>query len=808
MRRVQGRVTRDDVRSAGLRRWDGRSRTTTDWINIFHEPELCWPTGDCFVYLREPGQSSRGPAFRVHTSFLRIKGFDALVDRCVVRNSIHVDSECVMPNCPGCDPSISLQELYIPAPSGAGLEEVFNHHITTRNFFAWLYNRPLAGRTLGQALVDLKERIDVYRPEGFDQNKLEVISFAENQRYLDFRECVDHALAALYLAERIQIEDLWIDSFAHCVGMSHRGLRSSIEYAVVNAKSKTVINRARLEMDLRLDRVNKSIVNFFENDVSGSFLGLPQPARDHLDRFRTFLKNFYSEQHGGSWPPEDFEVEAVQQAIYGRVFSDFQNLYQHLVDPESSNTLAENDISKSGGVCALQNIQAFDTKHKYEPLAQPLPLLPKIVEPANAPRTKNQRRKSWNPIQWRKAEKEARKTQNKEALIAASNRDFLLMECPLVRSYTDFEIKTVDDDLEGLSAVEGRKVRWILVYAVLQVFHSIAQPPKQVRNAANLSYSLCCHAPEQMPWQQNIPQNVGASASTMYLTPDTGYSHTNTSTSSVGGTVKRGRSDKTRRLTLPANFQGSLKASLSTKTDPGKRSSSLRRFVTRKTLTSTEEMPTRSTKPTKPTKKPSFCEIYIEGYGNGLNKIVGNSTGSSTTDAVAYTAEPQELGSSDAERLLFFPHEIQSETVHELATNETPDRHSLAEEEEVAAGASSTSDDSPTTPPGMSRESSSSSISSTWSKTSPHSGDEHGPVTPSSSRGRARTCTLKEILQMNSVSKRPVSVSEEAMMGMSDVKIVDVDAIQMPLVHFNTQTWDVVLGTRPSTAPAQPLAVA
>lgn len=80
--------------------------------------------------------------------------------------------------------------------------------------------------------MDLKERIDVYRPESFDQNKLEVISFSESQRYLDFRECVDHALAALYLAERIQIEDLWIDSFAHCVGMSHRGLRSSLEYAV------------------------------------------------------------------------------------------------------------------------------------------------------------------------------------------------------------------------------------------------------------------------------------------------------------------------------------------------------------------------------------------------------------------------------------------------------------------------------------------------------------------------------------------------------------------------------------------------
>lgn len=182
--------------------------------------------------MREPGQSSRGPAFRVHTAFLKVKGFEFLVDRCVIRNSIHATTQCVLPNCPGCDPQEPIQELYIPAPHGAGLEDIFDHHITTRNFFAWLYNRPLAGRTLGTALAALKGRIDVYRPDDSSQNKLEVVSYAENQRYLDFRECVDHSLAALYVAETLQIEDLWVDAFAHCVGMSHRGLRSSIEYGV------------------------------------------------------------------------------------------------------------------------------------------------------------------------------------------------------------------------------------------------------------------------------------------------------------------------------------------------------------------------------------------------------------------------------------------------------------------------------------------------------------------------------------------------------------------------------------------------
>ena len=184
------------------------------------------------VYLREPGQSSRGPAFRVHLAFLRVRGFESLLDSCVLRNSIHATAQCPLPNCSGCDPQQPVQELYIPAPHGASLEDVFLHHITTRNFFAWLYNRPLAGRTLGSAITALKERLDIYRPGDNSQNTIEVLSYAEHQRYLDFRECVDHALAALFVSEKLQVEDLWVDAFAHCVGMSHRGLRSSVEYAV------------------------------------------------------------------------------------------------------------------------------------------------------------------------------------------------------------------------------------------------------------------------------------------------------------------------------------------------------------------------------------------------------------------------------------------------------------------------------------------------------------------------------------------------------------------------------------------------
>lgn len=164
---------------------------------------------------------------------MRERGFASLLSRCITRPPIHAPRECLRKSCPGCEKHTSSSELYIPAPQSSTLDAIFDYHITTRNFFAWLYHLPLAGRALGVSLVALKDRIEFYRNVTDDANtKKEIVEFAESQRYLDFRECLDHALAILVLAESLDEQDLWIDAFAHCVGMSHRSICSSLEYSV------------------------------------------------------------------------------------------------------------------------------------------------------------------------------------------------------------------------------------------------------------------------------------------------------------------------------------------------------------------------------------------------------------------------------------------------------------------------------------------------------------------------------------------------------------------------------------------------
>jgi hypothetical protein len=681
-----------------------------------------------------------------------------------------------------------MRALYLAAPKGADLEATIDHHLSIRNFFAWLYNVPMAGRTLGKSLVELKDLLDLHRPEHEERNQTDIVTFADYQRYLDFRECVDHALAAMHFAERCQVEDLWIDAFAHCVGMGHRGLRTSLEYPTLSRASKNMISKARLEVDVRSDRVSRSVSKFFENDLSSAFLGLHQAAREHLDRFRSFLQSFYIERHG-FWPPQDFEDEEIKKALYIELYSDFRSLYHHLVDNDSSSAMVDN-VSHSGGVCTLQNIQAFDQRHSYDALPHPLPRLP--TPPTLTTFSSTSKLGSLTMGKKRRAQREARDEQAMQALVDSSDRDWNIMECLLVRRYSEFERLSVLDDFENVSLVDGRKVRWILIYAVLQTLITVMQAPKQVRNTEGLSYSLCCHTPKTMPWNmssntsfdtQSLASSRTSEATTsvgpltreikVELTPDVNYSHTNASSASLSQTPSRSKAE--RRNSLPLLSTTSTTSTRTTTIVPRKastasRSSSLRRFLVRKS-TSTDEnplpvMPSLPRRTTTVSRPPAFCEIFVQGYGNGLNEAVISKSPPSTSPTDS---------SSDGENVL-----VSRESSSASASSTYTAR----------SGSSNPSE----TLPDMDHL----SVSGEDQKPSP-------PVLPSKTKADIKSDRRQSVAGSVRRARMSVIGAEDLYYHRdSDVQVPDVktkwkqgmvldEKDQLKEVHFNTNTWDMFL---------------
>jgi hypothetical protein len=394
----------------------------------------------------------------------------------------------------------------------------------------------------------------------------------------------------------------------------------------VSRVTKAMITRTRLEMDVQLDRVAKSLTTFFDNEISGSYLGLTPTAQDHMDRFRSFLHAYHIESHG-FWPPAGFDSSfALRRSLYRSMYVEFRALYEYLVDPESNPSLQHNKTME-GGICILQNVRAFDTRYRLETLPHPLPLLPSPPQlSASVGFT----------IRKRRMERDTRHAALIKSLIEATNRDMSLTNTPLVRRYNQFEKQTILDDIDPVNLTEGRKVRWILVYAIFQILASVISAPKEVMDTEGLSYPLCCQRPKTMPWMMidiaastgpvsSAPRSIkredvvdGLHDQKQELRPDVDYITSQRNHSSTSLTNSLSTTDSRSTSSAPK----SPSATITSKSSQGR---SLLRLLQRRKTSSTDtttiSTPALSARP----KHASFHEILVYGYGNGLNETIDDT---------------------------------------------------------------------------------------------------------------------------------------------------------------------------------------
>lgn len=175
--------------------------------------------GNCFVHLYEKGQSQQGAAFKVPLTCLIAAQCQPLIEKFVDRT---VSEEEACEN--------GHVDLYIPAPLTATRAQALQYHVATRNFFAWIFRRSVVGDYLGTALIGLFNTMEEFREVDAD-NLLDLLDYLDEEGYLDMRNQPDHALAVLRLAEVFELDHLYVEAFAHCVGMSERLYKHS-EYSV------------------------------------------------------------------------------------------------------------------------------------------------------------------------------------------------------------------------------------------------------------------------------------------------------------------------------------------------------------------------------------------------------------------------------------------------------------------------------------------------------------------------------------------------------------------------------------------------
>ena len=342
-------------------------------------------------------------------------------------------------------------------------------------------------------------------------------------------------------------------------------------------------------MDLRLDHAGKSLGNFLEDHVSGACLGLGNDAQVHLERFRSFLHSYYVGKYG-YWPPPETKENstALPKFTYRSMYFEFRRLYEYLVDPASTTSMQDNRLA-DGGICVLQNIQAFDKRRRYTSLPHPLPLVPDLPDDMARQRSNGISKFFGN----RQAKLERRATAL-VALSAATNPcDLRVMECGLVREYLQFEKSWTLKEEETVSCADARKVRWILIYAILQTLISVTRAPREVRDTEGVSYPLCCQIAGTPPWAyvDNNPRNTAKAPPTE---------------------IKKAK--KIIELRPDADYTVSIPKPLSPK--KVHRASSLPLSLPRK-VSIGHDLTLNSPRPVK----PGFCEILVQGYGNRMTNV-------------------------------------------------------------------------------------------------------------------------------------------------------------------------------------------
>ena len=383
--------------------------------------------------------------------------------------------------------------------------------------------------------------------------------------------------------------------------------------------TKALITRASLEMDIELSRTTRVLRDFLEDDLSSAYLGLTEGARYHLDRFRSFLHSFYVDKFG-YWPPP--RGTTFSKALYRSLYFDFKNLYDYVVDSESTADLASQKLA-SGGICVLQNVTSFDKRHKFPSLPHPMPLLPCQV-PIRKQRTESQKSLKTLALGSRQ-DREEQHLGARAALLLATNRsDTSIVDAPIIQAYMRFERQcAVARRDEKVSITDARKVRWLLIYGTLQYLISALRAPAEVRDTESPKYFMCCLVGEHAQWQSEAKSTSISTTPSINNSVDHLHSQANSRPPSSFSSPKR-------QSSIEPDCQN-YDYLLHTNTDPGSRRTSVDIPAP---LKISQTSKTSNTRPGRRLSLPSLgsrrnsihlkpqthCEILVHGYGNGLNK--------------------------------------------------------------------------------------------------------------------------------------------------------------------------------------------
>lgn len=300
----------------------------------------------------------------------------------------------------------------------------------------------------------------------------------------------------------------------HCVGM-HNRLDTVPELRFVTPITKALIERASLEVEVRIQSVVDRLVDFKFDDMWPAMLPQPPPERASFERLRQFLKGYYESCYGSWPPPAPGEAENwLSRDIVKDLQSDFGALYDYLVDREvvwdfsdkrhsGKWKIASTDPKKKIQVDTIDLpmndiLVAYDNCHRYPHIPHPYPRVPDSMPVVSKESLYKASKKSGN-----QASNEDKITERRIALayteatnIYVLGPDFVSNK--LADAFVRFEKSDKPSEVDPFAARRGR---WVLIYGILQALASVSVDSPGLRYKEDVLYHLNARLRGTPPWK-------------------------------------------------------------------------------------------------------------------------------------------------------------------------------------------------------------------------------------------------------------------------------------------------------------------
>jgi len=392
-------------------------------------------------------------------------------------------------------------EIYIPWPGAeTGIHSTI-WHITTRNFFAVMYDASaLVGITLYDAMTKLIERVTIY-PDYLDRGVDKIAwltDYIVRHQFDDVKNNPSYAASLLAFSELpgVQWSEGYTEAFVHCVG--------------ITPHTRMFLSNANMEIEERIGRAQHWLQSFDLHEMWPTTTAPQTAARACYERLRKWLCKYY-ENAFLHWPPSN-DLTWLTRDMVQRLEADFFGLYDYLVDRD---IIFDGPANRSGQKWTIRsrsglNFRAdtfelpltdiligFDERNAFPHIPHPYPRTPPSVSTVSAKKSAFGLKKSAN------AADVLAQSRRKALSYAEASNVYILrnqyMHTDLVTNFIRFEQQ---DEVETLDPFEARRGRWILIYGILQVLATISVDSPNLRYKDGAQYHLCPQMKGVVPWAE------------------------------------------------------------------------------------------------------------------------------------------------------------------------------------------------------------------------------------------------------------------------------------------------------------------